>query len=352
MGPKRLANKNKIMQSINNYYIGIDVSKHWFDVSMICVQDAQRQPMLSTQFNNTSEGMEEFSKWLKSNRVSFDEHTLIVIENTGVYHRLLWDYCSKNNLPLHIGNAAGIKWSMGITRGKDDKTDSQRLCVYCLRHCEDLKASPVLDPVILQIKDLMSARTRLLEQISSIKVYLTELKDSNSKEVQKLMEQVHKAAIEGLKKSLKQIEEQIKKQVKENKSIKNNYDLLLSVPGIGHITAVYLICCTSNFNGKKNGKQLASYAGVVPFQLRSGTSIHGKNKVHKMANKELKKLLHLCAMSAVKNYPEFRNYYDRKKLEGKHTMSILNSVRNKIVLRAVAVIKKQQKYVDNLQKVA
>ena len=58
--------------------------------------------------------------------------------------------------------------------------------------------------------------------------------------------------------------------VEQNAAIKNNYELLLSVPGIGHLTAVYIICCTNNFTCRITGKQLASYAGVVPFENSSG----------------------------------------------------------------------------------
>ena len=65
-----------------------------------------------------------------------------------------------------------------------------------------------------------------------------------------IMEQAHKAAINGLKKSIEQIEAQIEKLIKEDNGIKNSYDLLTSVPGIGHLTAVYMICYTNNFAGK------------------------------------------------------------------------------------------------------
>src|SRR5829696_430789 len=340
------------MQIEKKCYFGIDVSKLWFDISLISVIDNQKAPMITDRFDNSSEGLVLLDKWLKKHQVPFGENTLVVIENTGVYHRLIWEYCSHHNLNLHIGNAAQIKWSLGITRGKDDATDSKRLCTYCYRHADELKATPALDPVFIQLKDLMTARSRLLKQINSIKVYLKELKLFNSKEVQKVIEQAQKAAWSGLQKSLLQIQGEIKKILRQNITIENNYDLLLSVPGIGHITAVYIICCTNNFASKINGKQLACYAGVVPFANTSGTSIKGKNKVHKMANKELKKLLHLCALSAVKNYPEFKVYFERKKIEGKHPMVILNAVRNKIVLRAVAVVKNQRQYVDNYKKAA
>ena len=140
--------------------------------------------------------------------------------------------------------------------------------------------------------------------------------------------------------------------IQSDESIKNNYDLLLSVPGIGHLTAVYIICCTNNFVCKKTGKQLASYAGVAPFSNTSGTSIKGRDKVHKMANKDLKKLLHMGAVSAITHHPEFKDYYERKIKEGKHPQSVINAVRCKIALRAIAVINNQATYVDNYKKAA
>lgn len=151
---------------------------------------------------------------------------------------------------------------------------------------------------------------------------------------------------------MKIVEQQIKQIIKQDEAIKKNYELLLSVPGIGHLTAVYLICCTNNFICKITGKQLSSYAGVAPFSNTSGTSIKGRDKVHKMANKELKKLLHMGAVSAITHYPEFSDYYERKVKEGKHELSVINAVRSKIALRAVAVINNQEKYVNNYKKTA
>jgi transposase len=335
------------MEQQTKFYIGIDVSKLWFDLSLLPVIEHQKTTMLTERFENTKQGLQMMDKWLKKHTVSFNENTLMVIENTGVYHRLIWSYCSNNNLSIYIGNAAHIKWSFGITRGKNDIIDSQRLCNYAHKHAEELRATPALNPVFMKLKDLMTARTKLLSSAGSISAYLKELKPSNDKQVQKIMETSHKAALDGLRKSIVQIEEQIKKIIAEDKDLQNNYDLLLTVPGIGHFTALYIICCTSNFINKISGKQLASYAGVVPFENRSGISIKGRNRVHPMANKELKKMLHLCSLTAIRYYPEFQQYYLRKKAEGKHTMSVLNAIKNKIILRAVAVVNKQEAYVDN-----
>jgi transposase len=347
-----LKKRNKIMKKQMRFYLGMDVSKLWIDITVMCVIDHQRQPTVSERFDNNEAGLKLLDKWLKKHKVSFDENSLLVIENTGVYHRLVWQYCSTRGLPLHIGNATHIKYSFGIARGKNDKVDSQRLCGYAFKNADELKATPLLNAVFIRLKDLMTARSRLLRQQNSIKVYLKELKLSNSKETQQLIEQAHKAALEGIKQSLQTIEKQIKQIVNQHEAIKKNYELLLSVPGIGHLTAVYIICCTNNFICKITGKQLATYAGVAPFGNTSGTSIKGRDKVHKMANKDLKKLLHMGALSAINNYPEFKEYYQRKVKEGKHVLSVINAVRSKIALRAVAVINNQQNYVDNYKKAA
>ena len=68
-----------------------------------------------------------------------------------------------------------------------------------------------------------------------------------------------------------------------------------------------------------------------------------------MANKDLKKMLHLCALTAIKYCPEFRQYFDRKKAEGKNGMLVLNAIRNKLLLRVVAVVNNQKPYVENVQ---
>lgn len=341
-----------MMIDISKFFIGIDVSKPYFDVSLLAVKNYQKQGLETMRFENTTPGLKVFEKWLKGHGVLMNGQSLVVIENTGIYHRLIWAFCTKKNLPIHIGNAAHIKWSFGIARGKNDKIDSIRLCNYAFKEADALKATPALDAELLQLKDFVSARTKLLKQFSAIKTSVNELVNVNDKSHQKLIEKSLKAATDGIAKSIDNIEVQIKKIITNNEAFKENYDLLISIPGIGHVTAVYLIGCTANFAGNPTGKQLACYAGVAPFEHSSGISIKGKTRVHRMANKELKRLLHLCALSVIQHNLEFKNYYIRKQDEGKHNMSILNAVRNKIVLRVAAVIKNKSLYKENYKLVA
>lgn len=335
------------MKNNSKFFIGIDVSKPFFDAALLVVENHVKKEIVAAHFANDEAGLKDFEKWLKTYRVSFDDNTILVIENTGVYQRQLWAFCNKINLQIHIGNAAHIKWSFGIARGKNDIIDAERLCKYAFKEAEELKTSPALIPELMQLKDLQTSRNRLLSQQNANQTYLKELKASNSPATQKAMEQVYKTAIEGLKKSISAIDALIKKIISGNESLKKNHQLLLTIPGIGNVTAVYLIVCTNNFAGNISGKQLACYAGVAPFGIQSGTSIKVKEKVHKMANKELKKLLFMCAMSTIQYSPEMRHYYERKTAEGKHGFSVLNAIKNKILLRVASVIKHQKPYVDN-----
>ena len=330
--------------------LGIDVSKLSFDVSLIVVLQGQKQPIVISKFNNDKIGLESFRVWLDEHKVTFDSNSLLVIENTGIYHRLIWNFCSTHLLPIYIGNAADLKWSFGIVRGKNDKVDSMRLCDYACKNYADIRPTTSLNKVLITLKDLLSNRSKLLKLKNGIRQTLNELKGSNDKATQLLMENLNKAALEGLQKSIKQIDSELLKIVKQDESILINYNRMLSVPGIGKITATFIICCTNNFAIKVTGKQLANYAGVVPFGNTSGTSVKGKNRVHFMANKELKSLLTMGALSAIQAYPEFKDYYERKTKEGKKHLQVLNAIKNKMLLRIASVVNQQKDYVNNYKK--
>ena len=124
------------------------------------------------------------------------------------------------------------------------------------------------------------------------------------------------------------------------------FALIVSIPAVGKITAMHFICYTNEFKRVKSGKHLASYCGVVPFSEESGT-IKKPARLSKYANKKLKWLLHLCAVTAIKMKGEFSVYYRKKIEEGKHTLKALNAIRNKLVLRIAAVIKNQKPYDEN-----
>ncbi len=329
------------------FFIGIDVSKYTIDVAFIKAQQ-NNKPQWKI-FNNTDKGMQQLGLWLKECAIPFSNNTLIVIENTGVYHRRLLNFCLNYKLPVCVENGAQVKWSLGIARGKSDKVDSRRLAVYAMRFADRLKPASALVSGIQKVKDLISMRSRHRIQLSALKAYLKELRQTSDLKDALHLQKIHEPFIKAARQLIKKIETDIIKTLQANDDTCRQYRLLLSVPCIGPVTAAYLIACTNAFTNCNSAKQLACYCGVVPFTHQSGISIKGKHQVHKMANKTLKALLHLCSLAAIKYVKEFQDYFNRKVLEGKHKMSVLNALRNKLVLRAFAVVTNDRPYVDKLQ---
>lgn len=122
--------------------------------------------------------------------------------------------------------------------------------------------------------------------------------------------------------------------------------LIQTVPGIGKQTALYFIIATKGFSAFTNWRKFACYSGVAPFEYSSGSSIKGRTKVNHMADKKMKSLLQMCAMTTLKYDPQIKEYYIKKKGEGKNAMLVLNNVRCKLISRVFAVINRETPYIN------
>ncbi len=60
----------------------------------------------------------------------------------------------------------------------------------------------------------------------------------------------------------------------------------------------------------------------------------------------MKGLLSIGACSAIQHDTELRNYYNKRVEEGKPPLSVINIIRNKIVSRVFAVVKRGTPYVS------
>ena len=139
----------------------------------------------------------------------------------------------------------------------------------------------------------------------------------------------------------------MKETLASDENLQHLHDTITSVDGVGTYTATYLITRTDAFKTLNDPRKLACYAGVAPFPHLSGTSVRGRQKVSPFANKQLKSLLHLCAVSLLKMKNTFSDFIERKRKEGKHTMSILNALRNKLLHTICACVRKNEKYKKN-----
>jgi transposase len=166
----------------------------------------------------------------------------------------------------------------------------------------------------------------------------------------KTLQRVNKDAIHGLEKSLEQVEQKMSEFIEQDAELKKKYDLVTSIKGVGKVLAISLLVYTHGFTKMEDGRKLACYCGVAPFEYRSGTSVFGKTGVSKFANKELKRILYLVSMSSIQYNQELKTYFKRKVDEGKPKMSVLNAVQNKLLHQIVAVVKSGTPYVEKLDK--
>jgi transposase len=178
---------------------------------------------------------------------------------------------------------------------------------------------------------------------------MTTLKDQANfieKSKNKLFFSIPNKLIKELNKQIENIEKEVDILLEESPAIMDNFKLVTSITGIGRQTALLLIVVTNNFLWFNDHRKLASYAGIAPFPYTSGTSIKGRNKVSPLANKKLKSLLSSCAVSAIRNDPEMKIYFNRRTESGKHKMNTINAVRNKLLSRVFAVVRRRTPFVS------
>ena len=162
--------------------------------------------------------------------------------------------------------------------------------------------------------------------------------------LQKKLQATSKKSLTALKDEQKAIDAQIETLIQGDSRLKELFDLMVSVTGVGAATGTEILVATNELKTINDPKKMACHAGVAPFEHRSGTSVRGKTQVSHQARKRLKSLFHLGSMSAIRMKGELQDYYQRKVSEGKNNMLILNAVRNKLIHRIYAVVKRGEKY--------
>ena len=309
--------------------------------------DRKEIKMTIEEFTQKADGFKKMQEWLLENEVKADDETLFCMENTGLYNTGLVNHLVKNKAQLWVEMPLRIKKAGGFERGSDDKTAAVKIAWYAMRYQDNVKLWQPADSNMEKIKNLITQRDRIMNAVTQLSVPVKELKDCGCEEDARQLDKVQKPALVALQKVKMNIEKLITQTVKQDEQISRKVAMVQSIKGIGPVTAVALMVYTKGFDKFENAKQLACYCGVVPFKKESGTSVRYKATVSPFANKKLKKLLHLCALSAIKNDNELHLYFERKVMEGKNKMSVINAVRNKLVHRVYAVLRDERMFVEN-----
>ena len=322
--------------------IGIDVSKLTLDA---CIHSHQ----IFTQVPNTKKGYIKLLSWAtKSTGCSMDK-VLFCFEHTGMYSSALACYMSEKQMNYIMVPGLEIKRSLGIQRGKNDRVDAMRIAQYAYRRREEVRTYQLPEKAINKIRQLLSLREKLVRQCAGYEASLKDLSDFIKSSENKLVVSIQRNMVKALARETEKVEKEIDSVLDASPDIMHNYKLITSITGVGRQTALHLIVVTNNFMSFDDHRKLASYAGVAPFPLISGTSIKGRTKVSPLANMKLKSLLSACAISAIRHDPEMKIYFSRRAEVGKHKMNSINAVRNKLLARVFAVIRRGTPYVPLCQ---
>lgn len=326
---------------IYTYYLGIDVSKKTLDLCLL-LPDGQRVFAKGKNSANFVGG--PLTTFLKKNGVADLDKLLVCAEHTGHYNNLLNPQFLSGGFNLWLADPSDLHYSQGLTRGKSDVVDAERIALYAKRFEDKAR---LLRPSKQAFKDLAyltAQREVLVVDKAKYRAQLNDEKAFFAPGIFKNKEKRYKRLIKNLREAINEIDAEIDALLNSNQDLKEQYEICTSIDGIGRQTAVETIVKTEGFTKITSPKKFACHAGCAPFSYTSGTSIWSANRVSRKADKKLKRLFHMAAVSVIRINGEMRTYFIRKVAEGKSKMSVINAIRNKLIGRIFALIRDKRKY--------
>lgn len=328
-------------------FIGIDFSKVSIDAAILI--DCQKKEFVSDKFSNEQSGFESLLTWVESHTSNAKTAWLFCGEHTGLYSISLTGFMNNKGIDIWLEPGIQIKRSLGIIRSKNDKIDACNIALYAYRFKDRAYSTKLRNTILDQLKDLDAHSSRLKKMKHSLKVATQELKRIKDNDSVSLINIDSQELYELLETKIKRIDKQMIELICKESSLYENFKLLTSIKGIGSKNAIMIIVITGNFTTFDDPRKFGCYCGVVPFSNSSGSSLAGSERVSSLANKKMKTLLSSGAEAAIKYNPVLRNYYIKKKQEGKNRRVIINNVRNKLIHIMFAVIRNHTVYQENYE---
>lgn len=253
----------------------------------------------------------------------------VAVESVGFYH-WFWDTVKPRVRKLHLADPAGVRACAG-RRTKTDRNDSLLLAELLRDH--RLPMAYVPDEPIRALRELCRHRHRLARQLALARRHLRWIALKNnlpgpdtftSDRAQKwLVSQdaklsaVHRLSgrqfvdqITSLERQLADVELVLKESVAAHADVAPTLALIQSVPGIGFLTALTMVCECGEITRFDNVDELSSYAGLCPRVTQSGESAH-HGHISKQGPPPLRWVLQQAAWVAIRTDPQARRIYAR-----------------------------------------
>jgi transposase len=141
------------------------------------------------------------------------------------------------------------------------------------------------------------------------------------------------------------LEEQVSELDIEIHSIYSGLDeFLTTIPGIGEVLAPIILAEIGDIGRFLDPAKLVAFTGIDPSTNQSGQKVSGDEKTSKRGSPYLRHAVYMAAFVASNNDPHLREYYQRKKAQGKHHYVALAGVQRKLLQIIWAVLKEQRPY--------
>ena len=312
-------------------WIGIDVSKDQLDVCLL--KDNGKEQ--SRQFRNDPEGHEKLARWVRSQDL-VSAH--FCMEHTGGYSMGIALFLADNDLLVSVENPTRIK-SFRTAKGttnKTDKADARTIAHYCRQmEPEPWRASA---PEVRQLCALMRRYDDLLRlrQQEKTRQKTPGLAPAVGRSIDEM--------IAFLNQQIDDLLRRIRKHIDQHPGLKEDLDLLRSIPGIGEIAALWVLAELPSVQQFRAAKVAARFGGLDPQERSSGSSVRGRTHLSKQGNVNLRRALFLPAISAKSCNPIVKDLFDRLLARGNCKMSAIGACMRKLLMLAYGVLKSRRPF--------
>lgn len=318
-------------------YLGIDVSKLKLDCALLL--DTSQLKCKTKKVVNTSDGVQALIQWCAKQGVQLGQ-LHIILEATGRYHESCAQELYEAGATVSIVNPAHVRdFAKALAqRGKTDALDSLVLARFGLA----IHPAPWQAPA-LHVRELQALLTRRDSVAKDLQRELNRQEKALCAQTPELVLQSIEQSVSFLTKELKRLEQLIDDHINQHPDLKEDEQLLTSIPGVGPRVgrAMMAIMHNHHFTGAHG---LAAYLGLVPVPRQSGSSVLGRSRLAKNGPSAVRAVLYLAAVSATRCNPHIRALYTRLQANGKSKMSALGAAMRKLVHLCFGVLKTRREY--------
>jgi transposase len=306
--------------------LGIDIAKLKFNVCLINLNGKLKHKV----FPNTSAGFEQLTQWLNKQGV---ERVHGCLEATGTYSEPLALFLHETGQRVSLINPAATKAfaASRLSRTKTDRVDAELIARFC-----QAQEPPPWTPPTREVRELQ-ALVRRLESLIEMRV--AEENRLSSGITVEIVRQSVEAHLTYLNQEIKRTEELVRHHINTHPTLKQQSQLLDSIPGIAETTAAMLLSEVTDIKQYRSARQVAAYAGLVPRERQSGSSLRGRARLSKIGNARLRRALYFPAITALRCSPYFQAWAKGLQERGKCKMSVICAVMRKLVHLAYGVLK-------------